>query len=509
MRLLLFRGRSAISKTTVKRNVLNLTSNFLKYLLLATSALYILSYIVIALLRIRYPFELEWLEGGVLEHVRRILEGKKLFVAPSIEFVTFIYTPLHYYVSALAAKITGLSFFPLRLVSLLSSLGSFFIIYLIVKKETQSRFAGVVATGLFAATFRLSAFWFDIGRADSLFIFLLLVTIYLIRFEISIISYVLAGVLVSLSFLTKQTALVISLPIMLYAILSNWRRSIFFVGTAIALIFGSTVFFDRISDGWFIYYIYKLPSYHAITKSMILGFWTKDIFPKLAIAFVASLLYIFALLAKPDKKALLFYLLVGAGMVGGAWFTRLNWASYPNVLMPAHAMIAILFGLATHKISEGLLLEKQVSIKICIYLICLIQFALLIYNPFRQVPPRADMEAGKQLVNTIAQYDGNVFIPSHGYLAAMAGKNSYAHAMVLIDLLIHDKGPIGKKLFHEIRQAINEQKFSAIILDNKKFFQYDTDKFYKKSGPVFQDKNVFWPVTGARNRPEFIYVPKE
>jgi hypothetical protein len=35
-------------------------------------------FITIALLRMRYPFELEWLEGGMLEEVRQLLDGKPL-----------------------------------------------------------------------------------------------------------------------------------------------------------------------------------------------------------------------------------------------------------------------------------------------------------------------------------------------------------------------------------------------------------------------------------------------
>src|SRR5262245_11397892 len=68
--------------------------------------------------RARFPYDLEWMEGGALVHVARILEGSPLYVPPSLEFTPYIYTPLYWYVSAGFAKVMGLSLFTLRLVSL-------------------------------------------------------------------------------------------------------------------------------------------------------------------------------------------------------------------------------------------------------------------------------------------------------------------------------------------------------------------------------------------------------
>ena len=88
-------------------------------------AAFLLMYVVVAVLRIRSPFELEWIEGGVVDDVRHILAGHQLYVRPSIKFMPYIYTPLYYYVAAGAAKVFGIGFFPLRLVSFVASLGAF------------------------------------------------------------------------------------------------------------------------------------------------------------------------------------------------------------------------------------------------------------------------------------------------------------------------------------------------------------------------------------------------
>ena len=110
-------------------------------MLMAIALSFIGIYIIVVFMRMTYPFELEWMEGGAVEHVRRILFGLKLYVTPSIEFTPFIYNPLYFYIAALASKIVGVSFFSLRLVSFISSLGCFIVIYLLVRKRPRATIA--------------------------------------------------------------------------------------------------------------------------------------------------------------------------------------------------------------------------------------------------------------------------------------------------------------------------------------------------------------------------------
>src|SRR5262245_50878569 len=88
-------------------------------LALALACAYVLAFVIVAVARLPYPFELEWLEGVVLEHVHRVLAGQPIYVAPSVDFVPLNYTPLYYYVSAAFAAALGPGFVALRLVSLL------------------------------------------------------------------------------------------------------------------------------------------------------------------------------------------------------------------------------------------------------------------------------------------------------------------------------------------------------------------------------------------------------
>ena len=81
-------------------------ANIGQTLLIVGASLYPLAYLVIALTRLSYPFELEWMEGGSVVHVQRILDGQALYVTPSLTFVPFIYSPFYFYVSSLFAHVT-------------------------------------------------------------------------------------------------------------------------------------------------------------------------------------------------------------------------------------------------------------------------------------------------------------------------------------------------------------------------------------------------------------------
>lgn len=503
----------------MKPGTLNVISRLSKYALLAVAALYVAVYLVLVFFRIQYPFELEWMEGGSLHQVTRILAGQKIYVSPSMEFVPFIYTPLYFYASALMAKIVGDGFIPLRLVSFIASLGCFLVIFLIVKKETKSSFFAFLAACLFSAAFKISGAFFDIARVDSLFLFFLLASLYLIKFKDSPESYVLAGVLVSLSFLTKQTALFLAAPIMLYCILANWRRSLFFIGTVCIIAAASTFILDYIHNGWFSYFVFKLPARHSINPRMFARFWIADLINPLPIALAASVFYIYLQFVKSNKKNLLFYSVITVGVLGLSFMARMNTGGYPNALLPAYAVIAILFGLAAHAAFQLPRPEsdsKRVLVEISVYLICIVQFCLLFYNPFKQVPTPNDLEAGKKLVSTIQQIKGDALVPCHAYLPVLAGKNWHVDESAFAELVgIFGGGQTeqSERLMNELRQSIKEKRFDVIIINAPADswimqLRKEVEKHYALKRLVFDNKTVFWPVTGRRIRPEYIFVPR-
>ena len=489
-------------------------NEFLRYALISFGILFVLLYIIIALIRIRYPFELEWIEGALVDHVNWLLTGHKLYVQPSLDFVPYFYTPLYFYASAALSKITGIGFFPLRLLSFTASLGCFVIIYLFAKRETGSTFTGFLAVSFFAATYRISGFWFDIARVDMMFLLFMLIAIYLVRFHETWWGYLLAGIFISLSFLTKQNALLTAIPIALYCIIVRPKLSVFFVGTAALLIAGSSIVLDRIHDGWFYYYVFGLAPHHYLLRHRMIFFWFEDLLAPVPIASTFAIYYVFRRLADSPKKHGLFYLLISAGVLGGTWVTRMHTGAYVNVLIPAYAVISILFALGIYRLCNYI---KEISgngqerifrnARSLIYVLCIVQFAALVYNPTHELPTKADLEAGQRFIQTISLIPGDIWIPAHGYLPELAGKRSHAHGGSIADILRADQGPVAERLKREIEDAFRNQRFKALVMDKEKFF-VPFREYYSLQEVIFRDDRVFWTLTGQQTRPEYIYVAK-
>lgn len=490
-------------------NFYNRLSTLLRYSAVIVSLIFTLTYIFVALSRIGYPFELEWMEGASVIHVKRILEGRSLYVRPNIEFTPFFYTPLYFYISSLFSLILGLGFTPLRIVSFLSSLGSLGVIYFWVKEETQDKTSGIIAAGLFAATFKLSGFWYDIARVDSLFLFLSLSGACLIKVRSSAGSFIISGILFSLAFLTKQTALVLILPLAIYILIYKRKLLIYFLVTIILGMGGPTLFFHIATKRWYYYYLFYLPRNHEIIKENYIAFWTKDLFSPLFISLGISVLYLIKEFSGKSRENAIYYILLFCGFLFGSWMSRLHVGGWLNVLMPAYAAISIVFGIGINALSrnseeKGSLLRT--NIPLVLYIACLLQYSLLSYNPIMQIPTKEDRKAGEYLIQTMKNIDGEIFVPYHSYLAEMAGKRSYMHVHSLFDISRGDSTNIAEEFQNELIAAIQSRKFKAVFLDAPRITT-SFDEYYKMKKIIFNNGKVFFPVTGMKTRPEFIFVP--
>jgi len=477
----------------------------LRWVVLAIAVTFLAIYLAIALARIAYPFELEWMEGACVDHVRRVLAGQPLYVAPSLDFVPFVYPPLYFWLSAALAKLTGTGFLPLRLLSFVSSLGCFALIFLMVRRQTRSALAGIVGAGLFAACYPISGFWYDIARVDMLSVVLLLAAIYVVQLDRGWPSGLLAGVLLALAFLAKQIALAVALPVMLFALIFQRGRGLVFTATSLILSAASALVLDHVSGGWYRYYIFDLPRQHEIDAAAAVGFWTTDILAAVPIGLALAILGV-ARVWRTDRRSALLWGAVLIGGVGASWTGRAHSGGYSNVLIPGYAAISIVFALGVHAATQsanprrGLLLSG-------VYLLCIAQLLRLAYDPRQQLPTAADRRAGEDLVAAMRAIPGNVYLPYHGYLPAVAGKRTHAHAMAVWDVARGRDREATERLLYEITDAIRRQGFAAVIVDTEVFAQPDLENYYSRHPILFED-GVFYPVTGLRTRPKWLYLPR-
>ena len=77
-------------------------------------ALFLGAYLVLALMRMPYPFDLE-LEGQMISEVQRVLDGLPVYSRPNLDYSAVMYNPLYFYASAPLAALVGNSYFSERL----------------------------------------------------------------------------------------------------------------------------------------------------------------------------------------------------------------------------------------------------------------------------------------------------------------------------------------------------------------------------------------------------------
>jgi hypothetical protein len=470
----------------------------------------IAAYLWVALHRLSYPFELDWMEGGSVELAARVLAGHSLYAAPSLAFVGWTYPPLYYWVAAAVAKVTGIGFLPLRLVSLSASLAAMAILAVTVIHETRDRIAGLLAAGLLAATFRISGAWFDVGRVDALFLALTLAALAWGRRANTVRGGIGLGMLAFLAFFTKQTALVALAPALAYLALTRRRVGVPAVLTLIALLLVSTALLDAGTDRWYRYYVFTELSNQPWAKQLWLGFWRDDIvghqWPLLILIFGGGLTLLHR--ARWRRRRWLeptYYAAAALGLLGAAWISRLHTGGYVNVLMPAYAAIALLAGLTYGTLQRR---RQRRSIQVLLAGLVLAQLALLIYPLGAQIPTAADRAAGAALIARLRALPGPVLVLSHPWYGTVAGKGVFAQGEGMREVLRAGPSEPERALRASLRGALDADHIQAVVLDGA----YDAHLFGPELAHEFQlqaqpvTARRLYPLTDARTAPTLLYV---
>ena len=505
------------------------TTQYWKATLAAPIVLFTLAYLAIALLRMGYPFELEWMEGGSYLKLMRVVDGLPLYTAPSITYIPYIYMPLYYYLSSLAALLIGPSFAALRVVSFVASIGCMVLIFAFIKRETGSSFCGFLGVGFFNATFAEGGAWIDIGRVDALATFLVIAVIFVMRGKRDLPHALLASVLIALAFLAKQTMLLAILPLLAYSLIGNWRYSLILTLTTGVLIVSSVIVLDMTSGNWFSYYIFGLPARHEVVTAVLYWFWINDMWLPLAV------LLVLAFSLTPNSPAFrirawrrwiewlhnpdLFYLAMLAGVIGTAWAGKLASGGVNNVLIPAHAGLAMAAGVAFSKVLHRYTKEEGPQNSRVITLVSaaiLIQCATLLYNPMVYIPTAEDIKAGNHIVETIRAIDGDVLFTRASYLGKLAGKPVFDIVSIpdLIGVYGSDPSPEGLAIMEDLKQDIREQRYAAILVESADIPLESPNKdllpliqaYYQKAPPLISDPDAFWTRAGTHMRPDQLYV---
>ena len=450
------------------------------------------------------------------DEVAKVLESGMPYRAPSVDFVPLLYGPLYFYLSAAFSSALGLTFLPLRLLSFLSSLGCFALTFLIVKRHTRDIFSSILAVGMFAATYRASGAWFDLARVDSLFLVLFLLFVSLCDPSItkshsSIVIPVLAGVIGALSFFVKQTALVVSFPIVVFWLFHGWRRGIVLAISMTVAILLPTLLLNMLSDGWFSYYQFEMLRGQTFwIPRRFVGFWKTDLLRVLPFALVFALIPLVE--AKKVRGQSTYFAMLLAGAVLGSYLTRIKEGGHENVLMPMYAIICLLLGIGIGRLfgPQGRSLARlNLRMKSMICLGVLFQFFWLAYDPRTQIPSNQSFLATESFFAQVSLLPGEVYLPFHGFVSRYAGKRSYAHWNVILPVLRLPPPNRGREILEvSLISAIQNKKFQTIILDGHWQWQFDLPDLWKYYQTIEAPIDPMPPLLGMGSHPSKFLVPR-
>jgi len=476
---------------------------------------YVIVYVYIAARRMGYPYELEWIESGFVAQVGRVLAGQTVYGPPSIAFTPFIYTPLYFYLSAAAAKITGAGFLPLRLVSVISSLAAIIGIFALVFRHSRHLAASFLAAGLFAASYRITGAWLDVARVDSLAIALLVLFCLALPRAPDRIRWLTAGLLAGLMVLTKQTMVLAVAPFFAVHLIQYRARALWMAAGCLLPLGLAALYLNITSEGWFSFYTIELLGQQAewLGQDVIVGFWKTDMlrhyFFSLGIG-AAGLL----LILRERRGEFWEWLALLAGALLCSFLARIKNGGYDNVLLPAVALIAILFGLGWARVTGSLLKNPNVfrdAAGIVLTVAALYQFYHLRYNPADQLPTARHYATGEAFVEYLGEYSGDVYVPFHTHYSVMAGKPAYAHQAALWDVLRGEGTNRGKEILsRDIEEALRAETFTAVIVDGDGQWNFlnGLEDFYTLQADALPPDYGPTPLTGWLISPRLVFLPK-
>jgi hypothetical protein len=376
-----------------------------------------------------------------------------------------LYAPLFFYVSAAVTKLVGINYAALRLVSLLATLGSFGLLFVLVFVESDRRRwqPALFAVGLFAALYPFVLAWYDVGRVDSLSLFFFLAALLATRRS----HPVFAAALWLLAFLTKQTFL----PLGLALFLIEWRRPrrmLTGMVAYLALVTASFAWLQHTTGGWFRYYAFGTGGVIKWAFRNAVMFPFQDVLAPLPIAcglILAAAVFTGVRWRERDGSYFALVTLLLGGAIG---YVRAHVGANLNAVIPLYAWLAVLSGIALDRLLSHLqAVDPETgsdsvpapALVTALWLLAAVQLAAHLYRPAEV--HTGNVAARMLFLQALKATPGDVWVVDHSYDAILAGKPLHADMDALDAVLGRHYQPA----LDDFQRTIGQGQLAAVVLD--------------------------------------------
>jgi len=432
--------------------------------------------LLVMVLRIGFPLELEWMEGGVLHQAHRFAHGQDLYPPPGRDFVPFLYTPGFAVLLGAAGKIFGVTYALGRLISIVSCIAIGWAIYTAVARAGKPKAHRLAAVGLFAAGYVFTFRWLDLARPDTLAMALCSWGLVLLRDSNgSHRTAIVAGVLMALSFWTKQTTAAFVIASGVGALLVAPRQLPAYAITIAIIDGGGVLLGNAVTDGRLWHYIYELHQSHAFNEERFeKKTWGMFLHagPFVALALLVCLAALAGRLEASTRRfsdardPLYWGLMAATGLLVSALGYSTQWAE-PNAFIPGVLMGSIAVGVLLPRRgwpsgTAGALVSLQLLFSVALE---------PMYQPIqshglkawahsyawqkwhRSVPSDAQRSRAAALRDELQAASGPVFALQRPWWPLLAGGEGHVGSMGLTDVLPDDRTTIQAALIEEFRQG--------------------------------------------------------
>jgi hypothetical protein len=496
-----------------------------------------------------YPYDLEWMEGGMLAHAMRLGEGESIYAPPSVDFIPFLYTPLYPATLALLSKVFPLGYGLGRMVSIVSTAAVIAIgIAAVVREAPRGRrvmaaAAGAsVAGGFLAATYPWVDGWYDLVRNDAFFLAIAVGGLAWLRAAAKRPGtrlrgfwhpgVAIAAAILAVSFHAKQTGVLFVAAGGAALLVMNWRACATYVVVAGTIGGGGAAILSAVTDGWYWIYVFRVHQQHDTDSHR---FWRSFAniwgqFPALTIVVVAGLIAVGVIAARRRRLPsgaggfLYWSWMFLCGTVVGALGWATQWAVF-NAYIPAMTLGAIAAACAVTAIA-GCADESELPGWQAAWArvgTAGVAFALLAVNlwsarwdPRPFVPTGKDRAAGDALIEKLRAIDGEVYVPAHPWYSVLAGKRPYVHRMGILDVGYRAPKKEGKEplpprahIVEGLSDALRSKRFAAVVMDDRcqpHEFPGLTQSY--QIGEKIPRARSPRMVSGAKTVPSAIWIPK-
>jgi len=500
--------------------------------------------------RLSYPLDLEWMEGGTLTHALRLARGQPLYAEPSVDFVSFLYTPLYPAVLGALAKVLGLSYVLGRAVSILAFSGALALLVAAVRgiarpyeSEELGRLAsaaGLLGAAAVCVAFPFCGAFYDLVRCDSLWLLFVSAGLYCCSPGRSTTRVVLGALLLVLGFFTKQTAA----PFMVaaaasVALASGVKRGLAFAGVAFGSTTAAILAGQWLTDGWLWIYIYRLHQGHETLSERI---WPET--PLVLLDYglvllvpVAACLALAALRRRLSPGLFHWASMAGAGLATSAVASATQGA-YDNAYIPAVYFGALLSAACVVELPAlvaGLGASADGAARSpgrprgpragSLRVVGLLGLALLSAHlvvrwpdPSPHVPGPQDRAAAGRLLAYLTAQGPDVFVPCHPFYSVLAGGRGHLHVMGVNDVYAWPRSitsdpardaAIKDRFRESVASSFRSRRWTMVVLDDcstPRLFGLHT--YYRLVEDLARGGRAPRSLTGYPCAPRHVWVPR-